>query len=190
MTDVSAILGEIIEPVDEAAPPPPSTALTDGFRAAMRRLASGIGVITVDGPSGLHGITATSLTSLSMSPPSILASIQSRSRLLANLRETAAFTVHLLGEDQAYQADVFAGRTGAMNRAAEVEWHPCEQGATRLGRAIAHIDCKLVRLIPVYTHLLVIGRASRVSLGGKERPLVYFEGTYHRLVRDRTAGEA
>ena len=183
MTCMPDILGEIIEPLEDLSSSPAPAALVEDFRAAMRRLAGGVGVITVSGAHGLNGITATSLTSLSLSPPSILASVRRQSRLIADMRRAGAFTVHLLNEDQAHQADVFAGRTEAHDRTGEVAWQWHEEGKPRIDKAIVHIDCALVRSIPIYTHVLTIGRVVQVSLGERKPPFVHYDGAYHRLLR-------
>lgn len=185
MTEVPPILGEIIEPeFDTGSSSETGTAVFESFREAMRRLAGGIGVVTVDQPAfGPIGITATSITSLSMSPPSLLVSIGAGSSLMASLREAGAFTVHLLGEGQEHEADVFAGRIETKRRDQLVAWDGPENNASRLAGAIAHVDCRLARLIRIYTHTIAIGVVIKVRLGKKIGPLVHFDGVY-RALRD------
>ena len=55
--------------------------LDQGFREAMRRLAGTVTVVTVDNNGERHGTTATAVTSLSMSPPSLLVCFNRDSRL-------------------------------------------------------------------------------------------------------------
>ena len=45
------------------------------FRAAMRRVASTVTVVTTGGPFSRHGMTATAVTSVSADPPSLLVCI-------------------------------------------------------------------------------------------------------------------
>ena len=186
MDSARDILGEIIEllPLDKAEDVQSANELRDGFVASMRCLAAGVGVVTVGHGDRLAGITATSITSLSISPPSILVSIRAESGLVSVLREQAAFTAHLLSEGQRHQADVFAGHTQDGPRHRLVQWEEPEQGRARLAGAIAHIDCRLASLIPVYTHLLAVGVIQNVRLNQGRWPLVYFDRKYNRLADD------
>lgn len=189
MESARDILGEIIEllPLDKAEDPESANELRDGFVASMRCLAAGVGVVTVGHGGGLAGITATSVTSLSITPPSLLVSIRAESGLVSVLRANAAFTVHLLAEDQRHQADVFAGHKRNGPRHSLVKWDEPEQGRARLAGAIAHIDCRLASLIPIYTHLLAVGVVQNVCLNRGRLPLVYFERKYHRIADDNRA---
>lgn len=86
--------------------------LAEPFRLAMRRLAAGTCAVTVRQDGELLGLTATSVTSLSMTPPSLLVSIRAQSFVLKALARAKAFTVHILGESQAREANALAGRLG------------------------------------------------------------------------------
>lgn len=154
--------------------------LVDPFRRCMRLLAGGVAVITGGDPGHRVGLTATSVTSLSMEPPSVLVSIRAGSRLVPLVMRKERFTVHLLGESQAHEADVFAGRRGDERpRIEQVEWH--ERGGGRLAGALAYVDCRLARVAPVFSHVLLIGVVEVVESGSGEPPLIHFDGRYRRL---------
>lgn len=51
------------------------------FRAAMRRFASTVTIITAADHERRHGMTATAVTSLSMSPPSLLICLNQKTLL-------------------------------------------------------------------------------------------------------------
>ncbi len=156
-------------------------AMAEPFRSAMRRLAAGTSAVTVRQGDEILGMTATSVTSLSLEPPSLLVSIRRQSPVLKAIVAAKAFTVHLLGEDQAHQANVFAGRSGPGPRASLVSWTHAGENPQRLAGAIGHIDCTVAKLIPVFSHMLVIGVATAVDLTQHRPPLVYFDGAFHGL---------
>lgn len=158
-----------------------ASAVAEPFRRAMRRLAAGTSAVTVRRGDDIVGLTATSVTSLSLEPPSLLVSIRKQSPVLQAMAAARAFTVHLLGEDQSHEANVFAGRLGSAPRASLVGWSHHDDGTPRLERAIVHVDCTVAKLIPVFSHMLVVGTATAVEFDNDRRPLVYFDGAFYGL---------
>lgn len=156
-------------------------AMAEPFRSAMRRLAAGTSAVTVRQGDEILGLTATSVTSLSLEPPSLLVSIRKQSPVLKAIVAVRSFTVHLLGEDQTHEANVFAGRCGPAPRASLVDWTHAGGNPQRLAGAIGHIDCTVAKLIPVFSHMLVIGTATAVDLTAHHSPLIYFDGAFHAL---------
>ena len=59
------------------------------FRAVMRRLAGGVTIITAGRDEDITGMTVTSLTSLSASPPRLLVSVNRQASSFARSRATA-----------------------------------------------------------------------------------------------------
>lgn len=160
--------------------------LLDPFRRSMQLLAGGVAVVTAGEVGCRVGLTATSVTSLSLAPPSLLVSVRAGSRLLPVVTRQECFTVHLLGEAQARQADVFAGRHGDDRpRTEQVEWH--ERAGGRLAGALAHVDCRLARVVSVFSHVLLVGVVEAVEIGTGAQPLVYFEGRYRGLAPNSTS---
>lgn len=158
-----------------------TSAMAEPFRSAMRRLAAGTSAVTVRQGDDIVGLTATSVTSLSLEPPSLLVSIRKQSPVLKAIVAVKTFTVHLLGEDQAHEANVFAGRCGPAPRASLVDWTHAGENPQRLAGAIGHIDCTVAKLMPVFSHMLVVGTATAVDLAAHHSPLIYFDGAFHAL---------
>lgn len=154
-----------------------------GFREAMRQLAGAVSVVTTgDGPSRT-GLTATSVTSLSAEPPSLLVCINRASSVLPVLRETGAFAVNLLAAGQQAIADRFAGRSGASGAAryAGAAWTTLETGVPVLADALAALDCRVEAIMDWHSHAIVIGRVAALSVPGGEAALVYRCGRYGAL---------
>lgn len=186
---VVPLLGEILDEgpwPDPVSVPldPERAAMADAFRLAMRRLAAGVCAVTVRHQGEIFGLTATSVTSLSMDPPSLLTSIRSTSKLLQALRREKRFTVHVLGEHQAYEANAFAGRIDkgdGRSRADLVQWADDGLVNQRLAGATCHIDCRVQKLMPIFSHIVTVGVVERVDIGATDRPLIFFDGNFHSI---------
>jgi flavin reductase (DIM6/NTAB) family NADH-FMN oxidoreductase RutF len=143
------------------------------FREAMTHLASGVAVITARRSDGAPcGIAATSLTSYSAHPPSLLVSVWHGSRCHAALAECHRFGVHLLRSDELHLAQRFADR--AMEPAGKfdgVDWS-WDEDVPELAGALAYLRWRRTGNFVKYDHTILIGdlEGGRVEQG---EPLVY-----------------
>ena len=143
------------------------------FREAMTHLASGVAVITArraDG--GPCGIAATSLTSYSAHPPSLLVSVWHESRCHDALAGSDHFGVHLLKSDELYVAQRFADRELAPeDKFAGLEWS-WDDDVPELAGTLAYLRCERADNFVRYDHTVLIGdlQGGRLEQG---EPLVY-----------------
>jgi flavin reductase (DIM6/NTAB) family NADH-FMN oxidoreductase RutF len=154
-----------------------------GFRSAMRHLASGVSLITTGRGEARTGLTATSVSSLSMEPPSLLVCINRASATLRAMRETKMFGVSFLAAGHRDVADRFAGR-GNLSGAARFqgsEWITLVTGAPLLVDALAAIDCTIDTIMEWSTHAVVIGRVEAVHQPGGAQALVHWRRAYREL---------
>jgi flavin reductase (DIM6/NTAB) family NADH-FMN oxidoreductase RutF len=154
-----------------------------GFRSAMRHLASGVSVITTGQREARVGLTATSVSSLSMEPPSLLVCINRASATLRAMRETNVFGVNFLAAGHRDVADRFAGR-GNLSGAARFldnQWITLVTGAPLLADALAAIDCTIDSIMEWSTHAVVIGRVEAVHQPGGAQALVHWRCAYREL---------
>ncbi len=156
-----------------------------GFRQAMRHVASSVCIVTAAGGGGRVGITATSVCSVSMSPPLVLACINVSSLSHDALLEAGHFGINVLDESQQLVADVFAGRLGLGRDErfafAGARWDDGAHGVPMLNGAVAGLSCRLVQRIPAGTHSVLIGEVCEVRCAEGGLPLVYVDGHYHTL---------
>jgi flavin reductase (DIM6/NTAB) family NADH-FMN oxidoreductase RutF len=73
-----------------------------------RKLAAGVTVIAAQDRDGPVGMTASSVTSVSLRPPLILVCLAGGSTTLRAIRANGAFAMHLLRDDQQALAETFA----------------------------------------------------------------------------------
>lgn len=174
--------GEIIEldPTYDPDQRAPTSEWEEPFRQCMRRLAAGVSVITCRSGASVVGLTATSVTSLSLSPPSLVVSVRTASSALPHFLVARRFTVHLLDDTMQRAADAFAGRLGTGPRETLVAVNT-DDGKERLASCLAVVDCRLSKSIPVFTHALLVGVVESAEVGRGDGPLLYFDGKYRRV---------
>lgn len=153
--------------------------LSLGLKDAMRRLASAVAVVSARGrDGGAVGMAATSVTSLSMSPPSLLVCINRQTGIHASMFIGAKFNVNLLGNHHRDVAAAFGGQVARELRFGVGQWADDIQGLPALADAQAVVGCEVDRLVTYGTHTIVIGAVREVRVAGEVQPLIYQDGRY------------
>jgi flavin reductase (DIM6/NTAB) family NADH-FMN oxidoreductase RutF len=157
-------------------------ALETRFRDAMRRTASGVAVLTTDGPAGRAGVTVSTLCSLSMEPPSVIACVHRASRALPTILDNGAFAANVLAQDQRRVAESFAGQIPEFldDRFAVGTWSALTTGAPALEDALAGFDCRIAQIFDFGSHRMLIGQVVDVR-ARDEVPLIYCDRAFQQL---------
>jgi flavin reductase (DIM6/NTAB) family NADH-FMN oxidoreductase RutF len=152
----------------------------DAFRQAMRGLAGGVSIIATGTGDDRTGMTVTSLTSLSLDPPSVLVCVGRQSGTWHHLQRYRVFGVSILDAGQEAIARRFSGADGThgAERFAGTEWSTIVTGAPLLSGAPAVLDCNIEDMIEHRSHAIVIGQVRALRIGGGEAPLIYWRGEY------------
>ncbi len=153
------------------------------FRKALRHLPGGVSVITTGTGDERTGLTATSVSSLSAEPPTLMFGLNRSSSSFPTLSRQRSFGVNILSAVQQEVADRFAGRGGekGVARYADAQWTTGVTGAPLLAGALAALDCEVEELIERHSHVIVIGRVREIRLGDDEAALLYWRGAYDRI---------
>lgn len=120
------------------------------FRGSLGRFATGVAVVTFEGPDGPKGITINSFTSVSMDPALVLVSIAKTAKSHEQLSERA-FAVNILGAEQQALALHYAGKPNREPQWVDGKWAP------RLAGALSHFECKPWAAYDGGDHTLFIG---------------------------------
>ncbi len=149
----------------------------------MRHLAGAVSVVTTGNGEHRTGFTATSVSCLSVAPPTILVCLNRDSSSWSTLLDHRSFCVNLLAHDHLHIADRFAGRSGAkgIERYEGAQWQSLKTGALALSGALAAIDCELEEAIDRHSHTILIGRVKDIVLRDGAEPLLYWHGAYRLL---------
>jgi flavin reductase (DIM6/NTAB) family NADH-FMN oxidoreductase RutF len=168
----------VIELVSETSP--------DDFRGAMRHLVGAVSVVTAGRGSDITGMTVTSVSSLSIDPPTLIVSINRESSTWPVLKRYGVFGVNVLTSDQIDIAERFSGQNGLKGRERFVggEWVARGPSAPLLVGASAAIDCEVEDVIERHSHAIVIGRVRDLTLSKNESSLAYWHGRYVAIDRD------
>lgn len=151
------------------------------FKEAMSLLASGVAVVTARRPDGAPcGLAATSLTSYSAHPPSLLVSIWHGSRCHDALAASRHFGIHILTSDELGLAQLFADRE-APDKFAGLDWS-WDDDVPELAGTLAYLRCRRVEAFVRYDHTVLIGdlEGGRLEEG---HPLLYARRRMDWLMR-------
>lgn len=151
------------------------------FVSAMANVATGVAVVATDGVGGRCAQTVSSLCSVSVDPPIILACINRRSPLVEAVGINGVFAVSILATGQAVVADIFAGRpvSGQPYHFDDATWEDSSTGAPALCDAAAVFDCRLEDATDVGTHRVLFGSVVACQATGRSA-LVYAARSYRR----------
>lgn len=142
------------EPTNASATRDAAGVDTRAFKDAMGRFATGVTVIAADDGDAAHAMTASSLTSVSLSPPLILFCVGLEARLTPIIRRAGRFAIHILSEDQRALAELCA--VGAVEE--RLAHLTREEGRPpRLERCLARLDCDLYAEHPGGDHAIFVG---------------------------------
>lgn len=160
----------------------PTTGESAAFRHAMREFGAGVAIVACGAEETRSGCTVTALTSLSLTPPTLLVCLSRDALTLKRLRQTGAFSVNLLADRHRALADRFADRAArGASRFAIGEWSALVTGAPLLADALAAIDCRVEEILERHTHAIVIGAVAGVQRGASGPALLHWRSRYEIL---------
>jgi flavin reductase (DIM6/NTAB) family NADH-FMN oxidoreductase RutF len=153
------------------------------FRDALGRFATGVAVVTAQGPGGAPvGLTISSFNSVSLDPPLVLWSLALNSPNLEAFQSASHYAVNILALDQVDVSQNFAMRGG--DKFGAQAWHAGLGGAPLLDGCCAWFECRNEIRHPGGDHLIFIGRVERFVQGEENSPLLFHAGRYRRLLED------
>jgi flavin reductase (DIM6/NTAB) family NADH-FMN oxidoreductase RutF len=156
---------------------------SDSLRQAMRFWATGVTVVTAEYQGVRHGMTVSSFTSVSLTPPQVLISLAQNARTHDLIMRSRYFGISILDSSQQELSDRFAGRVpDEMDRLVGVETFSFSSGTPLLKQALAHLDCHVVTTLGSGTHTIFIAEVLTAQSGEDGDPLLYFNRNYQKIV--------
>lgn len=150
------------------------------YRDAIGHWATGVAVVTCDGPDGPAGLTTNAVSSVSLEPILLLVCFDNGSRTLPAVRAAGRFAVNILAAGQEDLAAVFASKR-VQREKFEAVTHRIEHRVPVLDDALAWMACDVAELIPAGDHTIGIGAVTHVHHlpdGGAPPPLLFHRGRY------------
>ncbi|MCB1406521.1 MAG: flavin reductase family protein [Rhodobacteraceae bacterium] len=163
------------------------TDLRQQFIEGMSRAATFVSVVTTDGEGGRHGVTVSSMTSVSADgpAPSLLICVHQQSPAATAILRNRGFCANLLADDQQQLSDIFSGRfkPAEGDRFSAVDWAPGARGQPVLARASAAFECTLTTALLCETHYIIVGAVTGVDLSERTDALLYGQRAYRRAIK-------
>jgi flavin reductase (DIM6/NTAB) family NADH-FMN oxidoreductase RutF len=153
------------------------------FRQTMANVAASVAVVTADVDGSVHGVTISSLISLSLDPPLVLFALNRSSSMLRHLAQSC-FALTVLNAQQREIAAALARRDRPpvapqwLTRVAE----PGSHSVAVIRDGAAWVAAKFERACPVGDHVIVIGHVLQAA-GGRMPPLIYHRRSYGSVLQ-------
>lgn len=185
MTDaIDEIISQTTGPEGGLTLRPPVEA--QDYRNAMSKLAAAVNIITSTGENGWCGFTASAVSSVTDSPPTLLVCIKRTVQAHGTIAASGVLCVNTVAGPQEELAMTFAGSGGNKDMAqrfAGGDWSQLVTGAPVLTGAIVNFDCRVTGVSTIGTHdvlfceVLAVAGQDAMESGA----LVYFDRKFHAV---------
>jgi flavin reductase (DIM6/NTAB) family NADH-FMN oxidoreductase RutF len=147
------------------------------YRSIFRSHAGGVAVVTADAGRGPVGFTATSVVSVSLSPPLVSFALSNESSSFPTLLEASTVVVNFLDADQVGLAGRFAS-PGVDRFAAPTRWSRLEDGSPVLDEAPSFLHGPIEHRFAVGDHHIIVAGLQVATQRRAYGPLIYHDGAY------------
>ena len=153
------------------------------FRSAVGSFATGVTVVTTEGPQQAYGLTANAFSSVSLDPPLVLVCVNSGTRGSESIQHNGVFAVNILGEDQEPYSRHFASRERPRGKDAfaHIPHRTDITGSPIIEGAAGYLDCRVAASHLAGDHIIFIGEVLAIGFDPNTRPLVFHQGQYRLL---------
>ena len=151
--------------------------IKDNFRLAMRRYIYSVSIMSnKDNADNPNAITVSSVTSISMNPPSLLICINKSSRIHDTIELGSKFCINLLNSNQQNLSNICSDEEMYDQRFKDKNWNLDD--IPFLQNAQANIFCKVDKLTSYHTHTIVVGLVEDANYADEISTLTYVNGEY------------
>lgn len=152
----------------------------------MQYWASGVTIVTARSKSlGLLGMTASSFSSVSVTPPQVLVCVNKSVSTIDGIEESGVFAINILTTKQEDVSNLFANPSSYANRFEVTPHETGKTGVPLLTESLASIECIVVKQISATSHWIVIGEV-QYSVLRCGKPLLYYQTSYQQLKLDES----
>jgi flavin reductase (DIM6/NTAB) family NADH-FMN oxidoreductase RutF len=147
------------------------------FIQAMRGITSTVTVVSAKSGSSQQAMTATSVASLSLEPPSMLVCINHEASIHQVMDKGLGFCINVLTIGQQNVAEVCSHKEKEDQRFLEGNWSVLE-GIPYNTDSQSNLFCQCVDTIRHKSHTVYIGEITKVINKNISEPLLYKDGNY------------
>lgn len=153
----------------------------DLFRNVLGRFAASVTILSARDESGRdRGMTVSAFSSVSLSPPLVLACVDHVASIHPTLMKTEWIGISILAETQEAYSRRFADPNA--DRFDDLEIHRGRHGVGLLVGAAAHLECRIVARHNAGDHTIFVAGVEHAATHSA-RPLLYYRGGYAQLER-------
>ncbi|UTW54880.1 flavin reductase family protein [Kordiimonas sp. SCSIO 12610] len=153
----------------------------ENLKSAMQSFAQNVSVITSFMNEKPHAMVASSVTSVSMSPPSMLVCINRNITMHSVMSSQKYFAINLLGSDHVDIANLCSGGAEGEQRFSAGDWKLENTKAPLLRDSISSILCERDQMIEYGSHTVFIGLVREVITSERSDTLLYHYCDYKSL---------
>ena len=150
--------------------------IQEKFRTAMRGFFASVSVMALKNSNGVLAITVSSITSISLDPPSLLVCINKDSRIHSELLEGELVSINLLTKDQQHISEKCSNSLLEGERFDQEFWDI--ENIPIVKNAQANFLCKISNMIDHGTHSILLLDVQDVEHLDKINTLSYINGKY------------
>ena len=147
----------------------------DNFKKTLSAFATGITVVATKHNSILYGKTINSFSSLSLSPPLVLFSLDNKSSKLNIFKKSKIVTINILSKKQQFVSNNFAKKNPDWT---DIEYYLLKNENPIIKNCVSNLDCKIINKIKKGDHMIFICQVSQVINNDKLKPLIYYNSKY------------
>lgn len=153
------------------------------LRRAFREHPVGISLITAHTPEGPVGLTASSVASVGIDPPTLSFSVTRATGSAGGILGANSYLVHLLDDRHTAIAQSFAV-SGAKRFTADQGWEHLETGEPFLPNTRVALRCRTLHSLRVGSSVIVVAEVLGAHFGLSGSPMVYHDRTFHALASE------
>ena len=147
----------------------------EDFKKTLSKFATGITIVATNKKSILYGKTINSFSSLSLSPPLVLFSLDIKSSKLNIFKNSNKVSINILSKNQKNISDNFATKNPDW---INIEYDILKNGNPIIKKCVSNLDCTIVNKIKKGDHIIFICKVINVFTDDELKPLVYFNSKY------------
>ena len=151
--------------------------MKEKFLEVLRTTKQNVFVLAAESGDQRHAMTVSSVFSVSFEPMSMAVSVNQSASVHDILSVDSKFSLNLLASNQKDIAEICSGSEEGQIRFEHSDWEFSERFHIYKS-AQSNLFCICRKIVPLYSHSLVIGEVQNLSHSGKMNPLIYQDGKY------------
>ena len=145
------------------------------FKKILSKFSTGVTVVTINFEGRNIGKTVNSFSTLSISPPLVIFSLDIKASSLNKFKKSKFLNINILGKNQTDISNKFAKKNPKWEK---INFHFGKFKTPIIKSCLANLECKKTQLLMKGDHIIFICEVLNASFKDKIKPLIYFDSNY------------